>query len=66
MRNETELIELLVSRLERLSADSLWAHRASGIRGALLRVLSQKDVENLPSLIEKGFLILENVAKEKR
>ena len=30
---------LLISRLERLSADSYWAHRASGLRGALLRSL---------------------------
>ena len=32
-----KITDLLVSRLERLSVDSYWAHRASGIRGSLLR-----------------------------
>jgi hypothetical protein len=32
---------LIISRLERLSADSRWAHRASGLRGSLLRSLDQ-------------------------
>jgi hypothetical protein len=31
--------QALARRLERLSADSHWAHRASGLRGALLRSL---------------------------
>ena len=30
---------LLATRLERLSADSYWAHKASGLRGSLLRSL---------------------------
>ena len=30
---------ILVDRLERLSADSYWAHQASGLRGALLRLI---------------------------
>jgi hypothetical protein len=32
---------LLISRLERLSADSHWARRASGCRGALLKFLDE-------------------------
>lgn len=32
---------MLVARLERLSADSYWAHQASGLRGSLLRCLEQ-------------------------
>ncbi len=31
----------LVAKLERLSANSTWAHRASGLRGALLRALAE-------------------------
>jgi len=31
--------QLLIQRLERISADSLWARRASGNRGALLHCL---------------------------
>ena len=38
-RSEEKLILLLLSRLERISVDSYWAHRASGVRGALFRAL---------------------------
>ncbi len=38
-----KLARLLVARLERLSADSIWAHRASGARGELLRWLEYCD-----------------------
>lgn len=37
---------LLAVRLERLSADSLWARRASGLRGALLRHLEQYEADS--------------------
>jgi len=63
---------LLASRLERLSADSRWAHRASGVRGQLLRVLSDLeaggDVEiaTVRALIEVGFTILRRAAEEIR
>lgn len=68
---------LLISRLERLSADSVWAHRASGLRGALLRTL--QDVEDavragetvdgatsnqLEALVADGFVMLANAARE--
>jgi hypothetical protein len=36
-----ELLRLLVARLERLSVDSRWARRASGLRGNILKVLEQ-------------------------
>lgn len=63
---------LLVSRLERLSADSYWAHRASGLRGALLRSLEQlesgqvdeEETANLDRLFKKGFEILARAARE--
>jgi hypothetical protein len=35
----------LVKRLERLSVDSLWARRASGLRGALLRNLEALEAQ---------------------
>ncbi len=44
----------LVSRLERLSADSVYAHQASGIRGALLRKLARADF-NLSEKADPGF-----------
>jgi hypothetical protein len=75
--DEKALIEqavLLSSRLERLSADSLWAHRASGVRGALLKSLDifgsddftdhPAEVEWLRRLVIYGFRLLENAAKE--
>jgi hypothetical protein len=59
-------------RLERISADSYWAHRASGVRGALLRTV--EDFENqrpvskskLDALIKMGFTILEASIKNKQ
>ena len=62
------LIRLLLARLERISADSHWAHRASGVRGALLRALESMEKgkpfpdENFSSLIELGFTILAQAA----
>ena len=38
-----EWARFLVAKLERLSADSIWAHRASGLRGALLRAIEEFD-----------------------
>jgi hypothetical protein len=66
---------LLISRLERLSADSYWAHQASGLRGSLLRGLEERtgepgDVasltlegERLAGLIQRGFEVLEKAAR---
>lgn len=60
------ITELLISRLERLSADSIWAHRASGVRGSLLRNLQNLDslieTQHLEVLIEMGFEILNKAA----
>jgi hypothetical protein len=64
------LVQLLASRLERLSADSTWSHRASGLRGNMLKVLEeiasgqQVDGERLALLVDKGFEILRNAAME--
>jgi hypothetical protein len=71
----TDLASLLVYRLERLSADSYWAHQASGLRGALLRLLesaqspqSESEAaarqEQLRRLVRQGFTLLENGARE--
>ena len=38
-----ESIELLISRLEHLSADSRYAHRASGLRGSLWRWVEEME-----------------------
>jgi hypothetical protein len=63
-----QVIQLLLSRLERISADSHWAHRASGTRGSLLNALEQYqqghvvDQEALDFLINHSFFILERAA----
>ena len=45
--DETKLIRLLLNRLEYVSVDSYWAHRASGIRGGLLKTLEELEKEHL-------------------
>jgi len=65
------LIGLLIARLERISADSFWAHRASGVKGSLLRLLEKSEKGHqvreteLQHMVELGFFILEKAAKEK-
>ena len=65
------LIGLLIARLERISADSFWAHRASGVKGSLLRLLekSEKGLHvretELQHTVDLGFFILEKAAREK-
>ena len=62
---------LLLERLEHISADSIWAHRASGVRGSLLRIIQQledgQELEGpeIEQLITHGFQILERAAREK-
>ena len=71
--NPIQLIRLLLARLERISADSVWAHRASGIRGSLFKVLekleegktAQVQVSEAMQMMDMGFFILEKAAKEK-
>lgn len=73
-------IRLLTERLEKLSPDSIWARRASGVRGTLLKQLPELEanilngdpnkifinanMEHLQSLIEQGFEFLERAAQE--
>jgi hypothetical protein len=66
-----DLLRLLLSRLEKISVDSVWAHRASGVRGSLIRAL--ENIENdkpvseshLKGLMKLGFYILQKAAEEK-
>lgn len=73
---ETTLAQarLLVSRMERLSADSVWAHRASGVRGALLRSITESEnpqpdtqdesLQQLHTTMDFGYRLLEHAARE--
>ena len=67
---------MIAQRLERLSADSSWAHVASGHRGSLLKMIDwlerQADMEQVPRsevdlldlLLDKGFDLLARAARE--
>ena len=67
MNEQRNLIDMLVARLERLSADSFWAHQASGVRGSLLRTIENGRLESsdVDILVEMGFDYLEKAAREK-
>ena len=65
-----ELLERLVDRLERLSADSTYAHQASGLRGTFLRYIERIEIGatvnqvELDQLVEYGFEILRLAARD--
>ena len=71
LRPDLQLIRILTERLERISADSVWAHRASGVRGALLRTLDQLQTGNPPDarsfdeVVSIAFHILAQAAKRR-
>ena len=64
-------LNLLLSRLERISADSSVAYRASGVRGAMLRVVEKIEEgqpvssQDVKRLIESAYLLLQKAAREK-
>jgi hypothetical protein len=65
-----KMIHLLLARLERISVDSYWAHRASGVRGALTKLLEQIEMgepiepTSLQANLRLGFEILKSAAEE--
>jgi len=67
---DIELLRLLVGRMERLSVDSIWARRASGLRGNMVKVLEEIDagqeVESarVDRLTKRAFEVLRNAAQE--
>jgi hypothetical protein len=74
-KNDLELITRVIERLEHLSADSIYAHRASGLRGSLLHYqvrfetgeqMNQEDLARLDQLLDDGFKILALAGKEIR
>ncbi|MCJ7715901.1 MAG: hypothetical protein MUO54_05195 [Anaerolineales bacterium] len=69
-KQQAKIAKILLSRLEKISADSPWAHQASGIRASIAKTLSQqehtqqKTIGDLDSLLVLGFDILERAAGE--
>jgi len=64
-------LNFLLSRLERISADSAVAYRASGVRGSMLRAVEKIEEgrpvsgEEVKRLIESAYLLLQKAAREK-
>ena len=73
-KNDVKTAKMIAARLERLSADSVWAHRANWLRGSLLRQLyliehqekepGQNLMDQLSQSIVQGYAILSHAAKE--
>lgn len=62
-------LRILIDRLERLSADSAWAHQAAGLRGSLLEALDQIEMGQEPPAamaewVALSFAILVKAARE--
>jgi len=68
--SQIDLLHLLITRLERLSVDSRWARRASGLRGNMLKILEEMEAgiiissDRLSVLTNRCFEILREAAKE--
>lgn len=68
--SDDKLIRLLLARLERISVDSYLAHRASGVRGALVKLQARMEMGEtvdpafLRKNIQAGFDILRRAAEE--
>lgn len=71
--NEEHLrtLQFVLSRLERISADSSVAYRASGVRGSMLRMVEKLEAGRpvpdpaVRRLIESAYRLLEKAAAEK-
>jgi hypothetical protein len=68
---EIKMIRMMLDRMERIPPDSPWAHRASGVRGALMKLTEQMEMRGsidpavLNSNLIIGFQILKEVAKAR-
>ena len=69
--DDIRMLQLVLARLERVSVDSYWAHRASGVRGSLLRAMERLEAGEalselqLEAALQQGFWILERAAQER-
>lgn len=65
----------LLARLERMSVDSSWARRASGLRGGLIKLIAELETGNtlsaadqmrLETTVDYAYLVLTRAARELR
>jgi hypothetical protein len=70
IQQQIDLLGLLASRLEHLSVDSHWAHRANGLRGNIIKIIELTEAgesistNRLDLLIETAFDILRKAAQD--
>jgi hypothetical protein len=62
--------KLIIPRLEKITPDSSWAHRASGCRGTLIRLVTDNednaaDTVLLWQALNQSYYLLEQAAKER-
>ena len=71
MNDTLRTLQFLLSRLERISADSSVAYRTSGVRGSMLRVVEKLEAgrpvsgPEVKRLVESAYHLLERAAAEK-
>lgn len=71
MNDVLPTLQFLLSRLERISADSSVAYRASGVRGSMLRMVEKLEAgrpvsdQDVRRLVESAYSLLQTAAKEK-
>ncbi len=71
MIEDLRTFQFLLSRLERISADSSVAYRASGVRGSMLRMMEKLEngrpvsSADMKRLVESAYHLLEKAAEEK-
>jgi hypothetical protein len=54
LENRLDQARQLLARLERVSADSIWAHRSSGYRGSLLKWIDHTEKQLAGDLPHAG------------
>ena len=70
-QTDAKMIPMLLDRLERIPADSPLAHRASGVRGALMKLFERMEMgetieaSSLQNNTSIGFEILNAAAKAR-
>lgn len=65
-----DFLRLLLARMERLSVDSIWARRASGLRRSLFKAIEAAEAgqelppEQVEALLERSFMLLRKAAQQ--
>jgi hypothetical protein len=72
MNEDLRTLQFLLSRLERISADSAVAYRASGVRGAMLRMVEKLEEgrpvsgQDVKRLIESAYSLQKGKSRSRK